>query len=95
MLNPPSMRMPLADPSRLLQARARRTRCSTRKLRAVVPCRAACAAALRKHYAELRNDTLRLLDSLSAWLLAWFAYPLSSCCMNSGTPWPCVVSAAR
>ena len=77
MLNPLSMRMPLADPSRLLQALAPVGRVLFQPATFASWCLALVLGMLAAgaHFAELRSETLRLLDTPSGWLLAWFAYP--------------------
>lgn len=78
MMNPLMLRMPLSDPSRLLERLAPVGQLLFRPAALVAWVIAVLVALLAAgaHFGELQADAQRLSGSPSSYLLAWFCYPL-------------------
>lgn len=78
MMNPLMLRMPLANPARLLEKLAPVAHWLFRPAAFVAWCVAVLLALLAAgaHFGELRSDAQRLFATPSAYLIAWVLYPL-------------------
>lgn len=78
MMNPLMLRMPLSDPSRLLERLAPVGQLLFRPAALVAWVIAVLVALLAAgaHFGELQADAQRLFGAPSSYLLAWFCYPL-------------------